>query len=49
MKIGIIGNSFVGESTRQVECKEIEIVSYDINPVVCIPKGFKFRDMLDCE
>ena len=49
MKIGIIGNGFVGKATRQLECNDIEIVSYDINPEVCVPKGLKLEGMLDCQ
>ena len=32
MKIGIIGNGFVGKATRVLECNDIDIYSYDINP-----------------
>ena len=32
MKIGIIGNGFVGKATKQLKCKDINIISYDINP-----------------
>jgi len=32
MKIGIIGNGFVGKATTILECIDIEIVIYDINP-----------------
>lgn len=49
MKIGIIGNGFVGKATRQIECKDIEIVSYDINPEFCQPKGTKLECLKDCE
>ena len=45
MKIGIIGNGFVGKATRQLECKEIEILSYDINPEFCQPKGTTLDDL----
>ena len=49
MKIGIIGNGFVGKATYQLECKDIEINSYDINPDLCKPKGTKLIDLLSCE
>lgn len=47
MKIGIIGNGFVGKATRTLECKEIEILCYDINPEMCFPKGTTLKDLTD--
>ena len=38
-KIGIIGNGFVGKATKQLACAEIEILAYDIDPLVCDPVG----------
>ena len=32
MKIGIIGNGFVGNATMQLKCKDIEVMAYDLNP-----------------
>ena len=49
MKIGIIGNGFVGNATCQLECKDIEIVVYDKNPELCIPKDTKLNDLVKCE
>ena len=49
MKIGIIGNGFVGKATYQLSCKDIEIYSYDINPELCMPYGTTLTDLLDCE
>ena len=49
MKIGIIGNGFVGKATRQLKCSEIEIISYDINPELCDPVGSTLVDLLQCE
>jgi len=49
MKIGIIGNGFVGKATYQLKCDEIEIIAYDINPQNCIPQGTTIYDLLDCE
>ena len=49
MKIGIIGNGFVGKATNQLKCKDIEILAYDINPESCSPKGLKLTDMSICE
>ena len=49
MKIGIIGNGFVGKATMQLECNDVEIYAYDINPEMCKPKGTSLNDMLNCE
>ena len=49
MKIGIIGNGFVGKATNQLKCKDIDIFAYDINPDFCNPKGLTLNEMNDCE
>tara|TARA_A100001015_G_scaffold303703_1_gene393784 strand:+ start:533 stop:1375 length:843 start_codon:yes stop_codon:yes gene_type:complete len=49
MKIGIIGNGFVGKATKILKCKDIEILAYDINPELCEPKNLKLNDMKNCE
>ena len=49
MKIGIIGNGFVGKATKQLKCPDIEILVYDINPTLCEPLDLKLADMCDCE
>ena len=49
MKIGIIGNGFVGNATCQLECNDIEIVVYDKNQELCIPKDTKLKDLVKCE
>ena len=49
MNIGIIGNGFVGKATYQLKCKDINILSYDINPKLCNPIGLKLVDLLKCE
>jgi len=49
MKIGIIGNGFVGNATKQLECEDITIKIYDINPELCYPKNIKLTELLDCE
>jgi UDPglucose 6-dehydrogenase len=47
MKIGIIGNGFVGKATRQLECNDIEILTYDINPELCYPTEITIKYMCD--
>lgn len=49
MIIGIIGNGFVGKATYQLECSDIEILAYDINPELCKPSGLVLEDMKKCE
>jgi nucleotide sugar dehydrogenase len=49
MKIGIIGNGFVGQATKELECDEIEILSYDLNPVLCNPIGTTLNDVLQTD
>ena len=49
MIIGIIGNGFVGKATKQLKCKDIEIISYDINPDLCEPKNLTLIDLLVCD
>ena len=49
MKLGIIGNGFVGKATTQLKCKDIQLYAYDINPNECDPIGLKLKDMNQCE
>jgi nucleotide sugar dehydrogenase len=45
MKIGIIGNGFVGKATNILANEEVELVVYDINPELCIPKGTTLEEL----
>lgn len=47
-KIGIIGNGFVGRATMMLQCDDIDVVCYDVNPELCIPKGTSIDDLLTC-
>lgn len=47
MKIGIIGNGFVGKATHILACQEIDIFCYDINPSMCIPEGITLKDLTE--
>jgi UDPglucose 6-dehydrogenase len=49
MKIGIIGNGFVGKATYQLKCKDIDIYAYDINPILRDPQELTLSDMNMCE
>ena len=49
IKIGIIGNGFVGKATTSLQCKDINVMAYDLNPDLCIPKGTKLKELMNCE
>ena len=49
MKIGIIGNGFVGKATSLLECSDVNIIVYDINPKLCNPIGTTLNDIVLCE
>lgn len=49
MKIGIIGNGFVGKATKHLRCNDIEVLVYDINPELCEPIGLVLEDLNECE
>ena len=49
MKIGIIGNGFVGKATRILECAEVELCVYDIVPELCVPIGTNLQNICNCD
>jgi UDPglucose 6-dehydrogenase len=49
MKIGIIGNGFVGSATALLECIDISIIMYDINPNLCNPPNTTLNDICNCD
>lgn len=49
MKVGIIGNGFVGKATFQLKCADIDVIAYDINPEQCVPQGTILEDLNSCE
>lgn len=49
MKIGIIGNGFVGKATRILSCKDIDLCVYDIVPKLCHPFGTTLKDVCECD
>lgn len=49
MKIGVIGNGFVGKATCTLACKEVELLCYDINHDLCNPKGCTLKMITDCD
>ena len=44
LNVGIIGNGFVGKATSILKCKDIDLMSYDINPELCSPIGLKLKN-----
>ena len=46
MQIGIIGNGFVGKATTILECKDVQVIIYDINPKLCKPLGTNLEDVI---
>ena len=48
-KIGIIGNGFVGKATLTLQCDDNEVLCYDINPELCVPRGTTLHDLLACD
>jgi len=48
VKIGIIGNGFVGGATALLECEGNDVCIYDLDPDKCKPSGFSLDDLYDC-
>ena len=49
MKIGVIGNGFVGKSTNVLKNENVSIYFYDINSSLCQPIGLTLNDMKECD
>jgi UDPglucose 6-dehydrogenase len=49
MNIGIIGNGFVGQATKLLKNKLINIQVYDIRPEACEPLGTQITDLENCD
>jgi len=49
MKIGIIGNGFVGKATRVLECEGIQMMCYDIDPKLCVPEGTTLEKLCESD
>ena len=49
MKIGIVGNGYVGRSTSLLECEGVETLIYDKDQSKCIPPETKLKDMFHCD
>lgn len=49
MKIGVIGNGFVGKATSTLACKDVELLCYDLNPDLCNPIGCTLKMITCCD
>lgn len=49
MKIGLVGNGFVGRATRQLECGGVDMLVYDREPSLCVPEGLSLGGLLECD
>jgi len=45
VRVGIIGNGFVGNATSQFENENVNVMIYDISPDKCKPQGLAFHDL----
>jgi len=48
MKIGIIGNGYVGGATALLGNRAVEVKVYDVDPEKCVPRGVGMDGLLDC-
>ena len=50
MKIGIVGNGYVGSATSLLqEFEGVECFAFDIEPARCNPRGLKLKDLSKCD
>lgn len=49
MKIGIIGNGFIGRAMQELRNDVVEVVCYDKCADLCEPFGTKITDLVDCD
>jgi len=49
MKIGIVGNGFVGKATHHLANPNVECCVVDIRKELCIPPGTTITDMASCD
>ena len=49
MKIGIIGNGFVGKATNILKNDNVELIIYDIDPKLCNPIGTSLHDICNTD
>ena len=49
IRVGVIGNGFVGKATNLLKCDKIDIITYDIVPELCSPLGLTIHDIIKCD
>jgi len=49
LRIGIIGNGFVGKATALFKCESIETMIYDIDPSLCVPLNVTISELCACD
>lgn len=49
IRLGFIGNGFVGSAGRQLECPKNNAIVYDIDPDKCVPPGTTLEQVANCD
>ena len=49
IKLGLVGNGFVGGAALQLECDDNEIKMFDLDTNKCIPLGTSLEDVAACD
>tara|TARA_Y100000310_G_scaffold332121_1_gene407098 strand:+ start:289 stop:1140 length:852 start_codon:yes stop_codon:yes gene_type:complete len=49
MRIGIVGNGYVGKATALLKCLDVNVVIYDKDPDKCMPVGISLSMLKDCD
>ena len=49
MRIGVVGNGFVGQATRCFAGGRVSVLAYDKDPSLCEPAGTSMQDVASCD
>ena len=49
MKIGIVGNGFVGNATSLFKSRDVDVVIYDKDPNRCVPPDTSLQSLFNCD
>ena len=49
VKLGLIGNGFVGSAARQLACDKNQVIVFDIDPTKCVPVGTTLQNVAECD
>ena len=47
--VGIVGNGTVGQATALLQCNDISVIIYDIQPEKCVPENTTLEEVAKCE